>query len=109
MSKYYPWKSFHAATTQVLTATTTAATLTNLTTTYAGAVNAVIEPVNAAIRYAYGGYTPLALTGCYLSHRERITLEGPDEMRYFKFRRAGTTSTPVMVTYKFPDDAHSRK
>jgi hypothetical protein len=108
MSKYYPWKSFHAATTQVLTVNTTVATLTAITTTYGAAVNAIIEPLGAAIRYGYGGYTPQALTGHYLAKRERLVLEGPDEMVYFRFRRA-ETSTRLMVTYLFPDDSHSRK
>jgi len=108
MSKYYPCESFHAATTQVLTAKATVGTLTNITTVYGAAVNAIIEPVNAALRYGYGGYTPQALTGHYLPKQEKLTLKGWDEMRYFRFRKA-ETSTPVMVTYLFDDEAHPRK
>lgn len=109
MSKHYPWKSFHAATTLKLTANTTAQTLHSLTTKYAGAVNAVIQAESGPVRYAYGGYAPKAATGYRLDRFASLTLEGMDEMRNFRYIRGGATNAVLWTTYLFPDDAHARK
>lgn len=108
MSKYAPYNYFFAATTAKIESNTTVATLTGIDSTYAGAVQAVIQVETAPVRYAYGGYSPGGATGYRADKWAFITLYGSDEMKNFRHIRDGATDCILWVTYKFPPGTHSR-
>ena len=102
-------EAYQAATTQVITSNSTAATLTNIeSAAYFKASGAVITVEDANIRIGLGGRIPAATTGHKIDVGDVVNLQGWDELKYFQHMRAGTTNAKLQVTYLFPEGYHVR-